>query len=57
MPRDRENVDGAEDGAVKHRFTALVRTLGRGPGRSRALTREEAWTVLGMVLRDDADPH
>jgi len=39
------------------RFARFVATLGRGPGRSRALTREEAHTAFGMVLRGEADPH
>ena len=43
--------------ADEHPFAQYVRTLGRGPGRSRALTREEARTALGMVLRGEADPH
>jgi anthranilate phosphoribosyltransferase len=38
-------------------FAGFVATLGRGPGRSRALTREEAHTAFGMVLRGEADPH
>ncbi len=41
----------------EHRFAAYVRTLGRGPGRSRALTREEARDALSMVLHGEADPH
>lgn len=41
----------------EHPFAPYVRTLGRGPGRSRALTREEARTALGMALRGQADPH
>jgi len=41
----------------EHRFSHFIRTLGRGPGRSRALTREEAREALGMVLRGEADPH
>ena len=41
---------------AEHPFARYVRTLGRGPGRSRALTREEARTALGMVLSGDADP-
>ncbi len=41
----------------EHRFAAYVRTLGRGPGRSRALTREEAHDALSMVLHGEADPH
>ena len=39
------------------RFAPFVATLGRGPGRSRALTREESRTAFGMVLRGEADPH
>ena len=43
--------------ADEHRFAQYVRTLGRGPGRSRSLTREEAREALGMVLAGEADPH
>jgi anthranilate phosphoribosyltransferase len=39
------------------RFAKFVATLGRGPGRSRALSREEAREAFGMVLRREADPH
>ena len=38
-------------------FSKYVATLGRGPGRSRALTRQEAREAFGMVLRREADPH
>ena len=38
-------------------FATFVATLGRGPGRSRALTRAEARAAFGMVLRREADPH
>jgi anthranilate phosphoribosyltransferase len=38
-------------------FAAFVATLGRGPGRSRALTGDEAEAAFGMVLRGEADPH
>lgn len=38
-------------------FASFVATLGRGPGRSRALTRDEARTAFGMVLRGEPDPH
>lgn len=38
-------------------FAKFVAILGRGPGRSRALTREEAREAFGMVLRREADPH
>ncbi len=45
------------DHAAAHdRFASFVATLGRGPGRSRALTREEAREAFAMVLRGDADP-
>ena len=43
--------------AAEHPFAQYVRTLGRGPGRSRALTRDEARIALGMVLRNEADPY
>jgi anthranilate phosphoribosyltransferase len=39
------------------RFATFVATLGRGPGRSRALSRDEAQTAFGMVLRNEPDPH
>ena len=38
------------------RFASFVATLGRGPGRSRALTRAEAREALGLVLAGRADP-
>lgn len=57
MPRNPDIAEATEDGAAEHPFAPFVRTLGRGPGRSRALTREEARTALRMVLRGDADPH
>ncbi|MBV1797963.1 hypothetical protein [Siccirubricoccus sp. G192] len=41
----------------EHPFATYVRTLGRGPGRSRALTRQEAREALRMVLRGEADPY
>ncbi len=46
--------DGA---ATEHPFAPYVRILGRGPGRSRALTREEARAAFGMILRGETDPH
>lgn len=36
-------------------LSAHVRTLGRGPGRSRSLTREEAFDAMSSMLRGDAD--
>jgi anthranilate phosphoribosyltransferase len=38
------------------RFATYVATLGRGPGRSRALTRAEAADAMGMLLSEAADP-
>jgi anthranilate phosphoribosyltransferase len=43
--------------SAQTRFAGFVTTLGRGPGRSRALTREEAEDAFGMVLRGEPDPH
>ena len=37
-----------------HDFAPYVRILGRGPGKSRSLTRAEARNALGMVLRGEA---
>ncbi len=37
------------------RFAGYVATLGRGPGRSRALTRPEAADAIGMLLGGAAD--
>ncbi|MFY8106092.1 MAG: glycosyl transferase family protein [Elstera sp.] len=39
-----------------HSFAPYVRTLGRGPGRSRSLTREEARDALGQILAGEALP-
>ncbi len=33
-----------------------VRILGRGPGRSRSLTQDEACEAMSLMLRDDAAP-
>ena len=38
------------------RFAEFVATLGRGPGRSRALTRAEAREAFTLVLRGAVDP-
>jgi anthranilate phosphoribosyltransferase len=38
-------------------FAQYVATLGRGPGRSRALTREEARLAFASVLAGEVDPH
>jgi len=33
-----------------------VRILGRGPGRARSLTQDEAFAAMSLMLRDDAAP-
>ena len=38
------------------RFSVYVATLGRGPGRSRALRRDEARDALSLVLDDAVHP-
>lgn len=38
------------------RFAGYVATLGRGPGRSRPLSRIEATDAMGMLLRGEAEP-
>ena len=44
------------DAEPEHSFAPYVRTLGRGPGRSRALTRDEARNALTAVLHGEAAP-
>ena len=43
--------------ADEHVFAEYVRILGRGPGRSRALTRGEARDALAQILGGAADPY
>jgi anthranilate phosphoribosyltransferase len=38
------------------RFALYIATLGRGPGRSRALTRAEAEDAMAILLAGEADP-
>ena len=38
-------------------FAPYLQTLGRGPGKSRALTREEARAAFAAVLAGHVDPH
>lgn len=54
MPPDAQGDIAAVAG--EHPFAGFVRTLGRGPGRSRALTRAEARVALTMVLAGEAAP-
>jgi anthranilate phosphoribosyltransferase len=42
--------------AAIDRFASYIATLGRGPGRSRALTRAEAQDAMEMLLAGAADP-
>lgn len=44
-------------GDAAERFAPYVATLGRGPGRSRALTRAEAREAFALVLDGAVDPH
>ena len=37
-------------------LAGYVRILGRGPGRSRSLTQDEAFAAMTLMLREDADP-
>src|SRR5271167_4636752 len=45
-----------ESDEPEHPFAPYVRILGRGPGRSRALTRDEARDALRLVLQGAAEP-
>ncbi len=56
MDRDAAPVGSAEAEAARAEFAGYVATLGRGPGRSRPLSRQEARAALGLVLRGLADP-
>ena len=38
-------------------FAPFVRTLGRGPGRARSLSRAEAAEAFALVLTGEVDPH
>ena len=53
---DQTPARGMDRAVLQDRFAGFVATLGRGPGRSRALTREEAREAFGMALRGEADP-
>lgn len=51
------NQAGPVSAPDEHPFADFVRILGRGPGRSRALTRAEAHRAMAAVLAGEADPH
>lgn len=40
----------------EHKFAQYLKHLARGPGRTRALTREEAFEAFAMVLSGEAEP-
>ncbi|HEX2117284.1 MAG TPA: glycosyl transferase family protein, partial [Alphaproteobacteria bacterium] len=42
--------------AEEHPFAQYVRILGRGPGRSRALTQDEARAAMRMIIAGEAEP-
>lgn len=48
--------ESPEPGIAEHSFAPFVRILGRGPGRSRALSRDEARDALRLVLSGAAEP-
>jgi len=48
--------DHDHDADNPHPFSAYLAALGRGPGRSRSLTRDEAFDAMSMVLDGRADP-
>lgn len=37
-------------------LSEYVRILGRGPGRARSLTQDEAFSAMSLMMRDDAAP-
>lgn len=41
---------------TEHPFAQYVRILGRGPGRSRALTQDEARDAMRMIVAGEAEP-
>ena len=45
-----------QQAALEARFAQYVATLGRGPGRSRALSRDEARDAFALVLQGAPDP-
>lgn len=52
-----DDLGSAEPTHAAAEFAGYVATLGRGPGRSRALTRAEADRAFALVLEGQADPH
>jgi len=56
LPASAEVLPPPRSATDSHDFAPFIRILGRGPGRSRSLTRAEARHALGMVLRGEARP-
>jgi len=42
--------------AQEHPFAQYIRILGKGPTLSRALTEEETYQAVSMILRDEVEP-
>ena len=40
----------------EHPFAQYIQILGKGKKGARSLTREEAETAFGMILRGEAEP-
>lgn len=49
-------IETSSAAAPTHPFAAYVRAIGRGPGGSRALTREEAADAMAMILAGEVRP-
>ncbi len=56
MDADAVQAASSQAERTQAEFAHYVATLGRGPGRSRPLRREEARVAFGMVLQGLADP-
>ena len=57
MPADLSPTPEFDASKTTLTFAGFVATLGRGPGRSRPLTRDEAREAFGLVLDGRVDPH
>ncbi|NIZ02361.1 glycosyl transferase family protein [Thalassospira lucentensis] len=51
-----EQLEEENDLPEAHPFSGYLRTFFRGPGRSRSLTRDEAFDAFSMILRDEVEP-
>lgn len=48
--------DGHDVRSEPHPFAQFIRTVGRGPSLSRALTQDEAEEAMGMILDGEVEP-